>query len=380
MKRLVDAYLFRMQCRETEAKLLSQINKTLQYENPEEEDENLDRKTVVAQLKQEVIEEVEPEVVEYLEDEIEYEEALEDYVTMVDVKEEGELDSEFQLLKNVEVIDDDDAGEELVLEEDEKESRVVLKEEEEDENVLEIGKEWRGRRGRRPMHVTKKTPKPYIQTRKQGKVTMRTIEDANSEDEENLPVAPLPRSQVINHPRPDVDFSGLKMCCQCSFESFDLEECREHFAAQHSTILIGKELKGAVQCPLCYQLFETEENLDLHMRKSLNLYCYPCDRYFNSKLNHAKHMSLHKGNYFDCEHCGKLFKSYNTFKSHIANHERPRKHLCTLCGERFTRNHELVEHINKHRNIKPYQCDICKMTFLRRYYLIKHMRVHTGND
>lgn len=118
----------------------------------------------------------------------------------------------------------------------------------------------------------------------------------------------------------------------------------------------------AYQCPICGQVFPTNDNLAKHMAKHLPTetirssdnnkihYCKVCDRSFSRSDMLTRHMRLHTG-----------LKPYE----------------CMDCGQVFSRSDHLNTHKRTHTGEKPYRCPHCPYAACRRDMITRHMRTHT---
>ena len=117
----------------------------------------------------------------------------------------------------------------------------------------------------------------------------------------------------------------------------------------------------AYQCPVCGQVFPSNDNLAKHMAKHLPTetirsadnnkihYCKVCDRSFSRSDMLTRHMRLHTG-----------LKPYE----------------CMDCGQVFSRSDHLNTHKRTHTGEKPYRCPQCPYAACRRDMITRHMRTH----
>ncbi|CAG5135631.1 unnamed protein product [Candidula unifasciata] len=117
----------------------------------------------------------------------------------------------------------------------------------------------------------------------------------------------------------------------------------------------------AYQCPVCGQVFPSNDGLAKHMAKHLPTetvrsadnnkihYCKVCDRSFSRSDMLTRHMRLHTG-----------LKPYE----------------CLDCGQVFSRSDHLNTHKRTHTGEKPYKCPQCPYAACRRDMITRHMRTH----
>lgn len=81
---------------------------------------------------------------------------------------------------------------------------------------------------------------------------------------------------------------------------------------------------------------------------------------------------------FQCESCGKKFKSEATYHHHLKMHQADFDHKCEICDARFKSIHYLRGHMKVHSDVKDYVCSICSQAFKRKEQLRRHLRMHEG--
>ena len=82
---------------------------------------------------------------------------------------------------------------------------------------------------------------------------------------------------------------------------------------------------------------------------------------------------------FECDHCGKIFKTNVVMKNHIKHvHDRIREHICEVCAKGFATSCDLNTHRRTHTGEKNFPCHICGQSYSTKQYLQIHTRQHTG--
>lgn len=117
---------------------------------------------------------------------------------------------------------------------------------------------------------------------------------------------------------------------------------------------------------------------NLHMYKK----CPHCRRFFKTDVGLARHMKWHESApdlMLPCNECGHLFSSAGALKTHLANHNKVRSHVCKVCGKAFYSSQQMLTHELVHTGEKPYCCDTCGDRFSTRGALGTHQRRHTGD-
>lgn len=131
--------------------------------------------------------------------------------------------------------------------------------------------------------------------------------------------------------------------------------------------------------------------------------CHVCDRSFSESSSRRKHMLSHqppseKKESYPCEVCGKVIKTLEYFKEHMAIHTRIKNVECPICSRSFTRKSTLREHIATHagnaskcpllfhecmdrefgcsikERPKEHICELCTRAFLHRASLWRHKK------
>ena len=81
---------------------------------------------------------------------------------------------------------------------------------------------------------------------------------------------------------------------------------------------------------------------------------------------------------YECEICGKCFKSKQYLNSHIRTHTGENPFQCSTCKKCFSQSSNLTIHERIHKGEKPHQCKNCTKAFVSFSKLKRHERTHTG--
>ncbi|KAL5614359.1 hypothetical protein BROUX41_004465 [Berkeleyomyces rouxiae] len=120
---------------------------------------------------------------------------------------------------------------------------------------------------------------------------------------------------------------------------------------------------------LCGLMFETEEQLNMHL---LHDHAKACTR---------------KGSEFICcwQSCprrveNKGFGQRSKLERHLQTHSGYKPYQCTICKEYFSAKQALEQHVRTHTNDRPFACKFpgCEKTFKQQSSLTMHERIHTG--
>lgn len=85
--------------------------------------------------------------------------------------------------------------------------------------------------------------------------------------------------------------------------------------------------------------------------------------------------------HYPCTLCDKFYLAKGSLKAHmIVAHAEP-EHVCDFCSAKFPRISRLRDHLNVyHFDLKPFQCDYCGKDFRSKMNLKKHVVWHTGKS
>ena len=94
-----------------------------------------------------------------------------------------------------------------------------------------------------------------------------------------------------------------------------------------------------------------------------------------TKLIHSIFLpsSIHYSKEYQCDTCGKEFKSKGGLETHQLLHDTQRENYkCEICGKNFVTKVGHAQHIvNVHEDSKKYPCDVCGQSFIPRDLCIK---------
>ena len=90
---------------------------------------------------------------------------------------------------------------------------------------------------------------------------------------------------------------------------------------------------------------------------------------------------------FNCEFCGKLFKSKWHLTEHSRVHTGDKPYSCEICGKTFAvsanyKRHHNTLHIGRKKQkhgVKHFKCDVCEKFLRSKWHLANHIRIHTGD-
>ncbi|XP_017847386.1 zinc finger protein 236-like [Drosophila busckii] len=114
-------------------------------------------------------------------------------------------------------------------------------------------------------------------------------------------------------------------------------------------------LEKGGQCPYCPRKFDSNYDLDIHIRihtDNLRYKCCYCPTNFSHKQSYYIHMYTHTGEFpHNCSYCPKGFLHLGLLKRHIQRHfDETIK--CQICYKEFANGTELLQHKRVHKE-KP---------------------------
>lgn len=96
------------------------------------------------------------------------------------------------------------------------------------------------------------------------------------------------------------------------------------------------ELDSYAKCKVCKKTFETDLELEFHLKRAAFEKSYKC-----------------------CA-CGKPFRDMSQLHVHIRTHTGEKPYDCPVCGKKFSINGNLNKHIRTHTGERRFECDVCE--------------------
>lgn len=147
-----------------------------------------------------------------------------------------------------------------------------------------------------------------------------------------------------------------------------------------------RDEKHKNECEHCNIAFASKQAMYNHFGKvhsDLNNFkCERCNKEFPIEAMLAQHKRVHDRinvRVYQCNICGKVLKSADSFKGHHLVHlpkEQKNCFLCSVCGKGYPTACKLKYHMRFHTGETPYQCDKCPKAFRNQQNFKLHARVH----
>ena len=200
-------------------------------------------------------------------------------------------------------------------------------------------------------------------------------------------------------------------CSLCDFKASEMGRLTRHRRSCHRD-------KKPYQCERCFETFDKAKQMTFHARRvykctyvklepeaetnlaNMEIHesqpetysCKECGRDFLSRLRLKKHLLLHPGKPYYCEHCFRLFKERQELDAHAqetcserkANAEMDKSKLnkCIHCFKSFTSQSLLRSHmvrVHSSRDEKPFKCDHCDYAAFVKDNLARHALQHSAD-
>ena len=172
--------------------------------------------------------------------------------------------------------------------------------------------------------------------------------------------------------------SGIKTfkCNNCNSSFSQKENLNGHIKSVH-------ERKKPFKCNDCDAGFSRKLDLNRHVKtvhkEKKPDKCNVCDKAISNIANLKRHIeSAHKGTTFICNHCESAFSRKGYLNLHLESvHERKKPFKCNVCNLAFSHKANLKVHFESvHEGNKPYKCNDCDLSFSQKGNLNRHATVH----
>ena len=201
-------------------------------------------------------------------------------------------------------------------------------------------------------------------------------------------------------------------CSLCNFKASEMGRLTRHRRSCHRD-------EKPYQCERCFETFDKAKQMTFHARRvnkctyvklepeaETNLVanmeihesqpetysCKECGRDFLSRLRLKKHLLLHTGKPYYCEHCFRLFKERQELDAHAQEtcserkaspeKDKSKPNKCIHCFKSFNSQSLLRSHmvrVHSSRDEKPFKCDQCDYAAFVKDNLARHALQHSAD-
>ncbi|CAL8098596.1 unnamed protein product [Orchesella dallaii] len=213
--------------------------------------------------------------------------------------------------------------------------------------------------------------------------------------------------QLFLHNRKAHNGSLLK-CKDCGSKLIDMTSYRKHRIRVHK--LEPSDFPFVCEISPCEERAETEMELQFHYnsvhgnrneggRPLEKLVCDECGKEFKGYCGFKSHMKTHSPEYlagleaarkakkeerFICDECGKVFDRKDALETHKSVVHLGPEHFkfeCDVCEKKCYSKSKLDEHKRVHGKEKPFVCDVCGGSYAHAHNLRIHKsKAHGDND
>jgi uncharacterized Zn-finger protein len=176
--------------------------------------------------------------------------------------------------------------------------------------------------------------------------------------------------EFIEEPQ-NSDYESNESCENDNEIKFGKEKGRRQYL---ETVEMENE---SITCDLCPKTFDRKDYYRRHFRRAhlINM----IEEKTAELTEEGRFEEIPQLNMHQCEFCGKILVSLESFLAHKEEHEGEPRFKCKKCSFTFNNKEEARKHLNTHSSDeKPFVCTVCSKCFKNRYQLILHTRSHTG--
>ncbi len=186
-------------------------------------------------------------------------------------------------------------------------------------------------------------------------------------------------------------FTGHRRQCKVESDLYICSVCfctvaRESEATHWELHENNLALSSPVECPICAASVSTLLLLNDHLadehpeQMQSRLCCLQCRKVFAAAVICDHWRTKHRCAELLCPHCGKVFTLWNSYATHLLDHEGVRRRItvcCETCGLGFSNERSLQSHrASKHGEEKAFGCDVCSKKFSLASQLKRHKILH----
>lgn len=226
------------------------------------------------------------------------------------------------------------------------------------------------------------------QRSKQKKIVTKTkrerspIVEGETENKRKYRKAKLRQRELLEEKQSVHKF--MKCCCQCDEVFLKKNEVKQHFVDEHIDVRPLIRPTYDYICYLCWEIFDSMDSLLTHLKQpDMKVHkCETCTNFSALTIDMLRrHKKLVHGieEIFQCEMCPREFNHFSSLKGHRDKVHYKITYVCDVCGKAFKNVDNLRGHKNVHEGVFPYACHVCEFRCARKSNLDAHMRSHTGS-
>ncbi|XP_018016036.1 transcription factor Sp1 [Hyalella azteca] len=141
----------------------------------------------------------------------------------------------------------------------------------------------------------------------------------------------------------------------------------------------GQEPESVYECDECGKSFRSNSTLKVHLKSHTEVKALPCphcEQVFPQRHILQQHLiDEHPSYNLICHYCKKVFTREDTLRSHLVRmHETDGGLNCNVCGKNFPSQGQLEAHVRVHTGERPFRCQLCSRAFVQKVHLKTHLR------
>lgn len=150
----------------------------------------------------------------------------------------------------------------------------------------------------------------------------------------------------------------------------------------HHRLTVHNTAEKKYHCAHCDKRYHLKGDLNAHLKSHMiikDFQCNKCGKFFRSDHSLTKHMEIHNtgSQLYNCKFCEQVFQRPYTLQQHVNNvHKKVPKVLhCPVQGCKVTvnRNSTLLNHLKIHSGQRDHKCMYCEKTFFQKYHVTRHV-------